>query len=776
MTDEPRGENAPTREDERHDDLEYNPALEPQSAKAWLNLLRESEKAFERWNDHCDNIDKRFANLERLSEMARDREFQMFWANVEVLKPSIYAKAPVPVVVPKFKDRRPLYQAASEMMERCCVVSFDLAHINDLMLLVRDDTVMYSRGVAWCRYEDGDADSYYAYEKVCVDHKNRRDFLHSLSRSWREVTWVAAASYLTRAQARKRFHKYSGDCYQEAEYKVDRDAEEIGGTDKRERAKFWEIWDKNEQRVVWVAEGCEDILDEDDPHLQLEGFFPCPKPAYATVQPGSLIPVPEAMQYKDQLNEVNTLTGRIHALSEALVMKGFYPAGGGELAEAIETAVKINTPGVVMVPVSNWAAFGGSKETIIWMPIAEIATTVTQLVMIRKQTIDDIYQITGLSDIMRGSTDARETLGAQQLKTQFGSTRIRDKQQELIRIARDLVGISSEIITEVFKEKTMIEMSQTQIPTKAMQEQQIREIQQQMLMQRQQIEQVKADPRYAQATQANPEAAQQLDAEAQRALDAGQSAINAIIEKPNTEQVFKFLKDNRAKAFTLDIETDSTVMIDENGEKERRGEFLGVLLPMLDKVGQMVTATPEVAEVCGELLKFATAPFRAGRGLDGAIDSLIETMKAEKDKPRGDDPITAQNKTAMQIEQLKDATNKEKNQMEAQLKTQEMQMRDQHEKAKIASAEKIKLAELQARQRDDQARTQQANLKLVHDRESHEQDMIAAAAKQQHDAQNASMKMAALQAKQASDAARANDQRAQQQMKAQQTAAKGFPP
>ena len=775
MTDEPRGKNAPTPEDERHDDHEYNPQLEPKSSRAWLNLLRESEKAFERWNDHCDNLDRRFANLERLADNVRDREFQLFWANLEVLKPSIYAKPPVPVVVPKFKDQRPLQLAASEMMERCCVVAFDIARINDLMLLVRDDTVLYSRGVAWCRYEDGDKDSYYDYEKVCVDHKNRRDFLHSLSRSWREVTWVAAASYLTRSQARKRFHEHSGDCYQEADYKVDRDAEEIGGTDKRERAKFWEIWDKNEQRVVWVAEGCEEILDEDDPHLQLEGFFPCPKPAYSTVQPGSLIPVPEALQYRDQLGEVNVLTGRIHALSEALQAKGFYPAGSGELAEAIETALKMSSPGVIMVPISNWAAFGGSKETIIWMPIDMIAATVTQLVTIRKQVIDDVYQITGLSDIMRGATDARETLGAQQLKTQYGSTRIRDKQQELVRIARDLVGITSEIITEVFDEETMIGMSQTQVPTLKMQEKQIRDIQQQMLTQKQQIEQVRQDPRYLQATQANPEAAQQLDAEVQRALDAGQDAINAIVEKPNTEQVFRFLKDNRAKAFSLDIETDSTIMIDENGEKERRGEFIGVLSQMLGQIGQMVTATPESAEFCGELLKFAVAPFRAGRSLTGAIDQLIELMKQQQGKKQGDDPVTAQNKTALQIEQMKDATNKEKNQLEMQIKTQEMQMRDQHEKAKIASAEKIKLAELQARQRDDAGKAQQASLKLVHDRESHQQDMVAAAAKQQHDAQQASMKMAALQAKQAADSARANDKRAADQARQQAQMTKGFP-
>ena len=319
----------PADDDVRHDDLEFDPALEPKSAKAWLNLLEESEKAFDDWNDHCDNIDKRYANLERLTSKARAREFQMFWANTEVIKPSIYAKPPVPVVVPKFKDRRPVYQAASELLERCCVVSFDLAHINELMLQVRDDVVLYGRGVPWCRYEKK-GEGYYAYEKVCVDHKGRRDFLHSLSRCWYEVEWVAAASYLTRAQARDRFKKYSGYAYQDAEYKVDRDAKEIGGTDNRERAKFWEIWHKGEQRVVWVAKGCEDILDEDEPHLELQDFFPCPCPAYGTVQPGSLIPVPEVLQYEDQLDEINELTGRIHALSAALTVKGFYPGGGGE--------------------------------------------------------------------------------------------------------------------------------------------------------------------------------------------------------------------------------------------------------------------------------------------------------------------------------------------------------------------------------------------------------------------------------------------------------------
>lgn len=310
---------APVEEDERADDAEFNPALEPKESKAWLNLLKESEQAFEVYNDHCDNIDRQYANMERLANKGRDKEFQMFWANAEVLKPAIYARAPVPVVVPKFLDRRPVYEAASEILERSAIVAFDLANIHELMKLVRDDVALLDRGVVWVRYEKGDGGKGYgSKERVCIDFKNRRDFLHSLSRNWREVTWVAAASYLTRAEARDRFHARSGDEYQDAEYVVDKDTQEVGGTDNRERGKFWEIWNRGDKRVVWVAEGCENILDEDEPHLELRDFFPCPKPAYGTVQRGSLVPVPDVMQYKDQLEELNTLTGRIHALSEAI--------------------------------------------------------------------------------------------------------------------------------------------------------------------------------------------------------------------------------------------------------------------------------------------------------------------------------------------------------------------------------------------------------------------------------------------------------------------------
>ena len=51
----------------------------------------------------------------------------------------------------------------------------------------------------------------------------------------------------------------------------------------------------------------------------------------------------------------------IAALSESLRLKGFYPAGGAEIADAVQAAIAIKTPGRLLVPINNWAAFGGSK-------------------------------------------------------------------------------------------------------------------------------------------------------------------------------------------------------------------------------------------------------------------------------------------------------------------------------------------------------------------------------------------------------------------------------
>ena len=773
---------------------EVNVFTEPKNAQVWFDMLTEAENVFETWQNRCDNIDKQYASLDRLASETRQKEFQMFWSNLQVLGPSVYARPPVPVVVPKFKDRRPIYQTASEIAERCATVAFDLAYINDALLLVRDDLVLHGRGVLWVRHERAKNGK---PEKVCIEHKNRHDFLHDPARCWYEVQWVAAASYLTREEAKKRFSKFSADAYDDAEYKIDRDARDIGGADERERAKVWEIWHRGLGRVVWVTEGVDVLLDDAPPHLDLQGYFPCPRPAFGTTQPGSLVPVPDILYYRDQLEELNQLTGRIHALSDAVRVKGFYPAGGNSLSDAIEAALKINSDARVMVPITDWAAFGGSKEVIVWLPIDMIANTINVLVTLRKQIIEDIYQVMGLSDIMRGATDPNETLGAQQLKMQSGSVRIKDKQAEMARLSKECVQITTEIITEKFDDQTIMAMSQTQLPRKAEHQMQLMQMQQQFAQQAQQAQQRMQQLQAPQGPQGGPPgmgppqggpppgAAPQPSpgggdptAEIQAALQQAQQQLQAFAQKPTYEDVMAFLRSNRDRAFVLDIETDSTIQFDEQKEKQGRVEFMQMLGGLLPQLGAMVAAQPAMAPFAGKLLKFSVAPYRVGRELDNAIDDAVqqmETLAGQGGQGQEDPKAKGMKQDAAakaQIEREKMQWQTQENDKERQLKIAELQMKGQLETQKIQNEQQVAQLEYEGNEKERQAKIMQINAQMQRDQQKGAIDQQNAQMKIGMDAQKQRIQAQGMAEKNAMSreqmAQKAQDNAMNRNMKAQQ--------
>ena len=164
-------------------------------------------------------------------------------------------------------------------MERCCDVAFDLTRINDLMLLVRDDLSMTSRGVAWCRYESGKGDdAHYDHEKVCIDFKDRRDFLHShqpqLARGdlgrRRELPDARRGAQAVQAST-------PATPTRTPSTRSTRTARRSAAPTTASAPSSGRSGTSASSRVVWVAQGCEDILDEDDPHLDLQNFFPVPE-------------------------------------------------------------------------------------------------------------------------------------------------------------------------------------------------------------------------------------------------------------------------------------------------------------------------------------------------------------------------------------------------------------------------------------------------------------------------------------------------------------------
>lgn len=706
-------------DDEEDDDLtaddELDPILQPKSAKAWWTLIVEAERVFSEYQSKCDTVDKYYANLERLANVAREREFQLFYANLGVLGPSIYSRPPVPVVVPSFRDRRPIPRTASELLERSCTTSFRMNDIDATMHLVRDDMIRLSRGVVWQRYETKDGSD--SYEKVCDEYKHRRDFLHDPARVWGEVDWVAGAAYLTRREMRKRFKESSGDEYQNAAYAVVKD--DVNGTmDKRVKAKVWELWSKSGDKVVWVAEGCDKLLDEVKPHLKLEGFFPCPRPAYGTLQPGTLIPIPEFVFWKDQAEEINEITARIASLTESLQLRGFYPAGAGEIGDAIEIALKSTDNRQVLVPISNWAQLGngGAKDMIIWLPLDLVATTIQQLIELRKQLIDDVYQITGLSDIMRGSTVASETLGAQQLKSQYGSVRIKDRQDELIRFARDITRISSEIMAENFSGKTLLDMSQMEIPTNADIAKQLKPLEQQFAKLQAEVKQAATDPEIQQMAKQAPDKAKQVIAQAQQQAQGLQEQIGKLKETVTIEQVMKFLNDNKIRAFTLDIETDSTIAPDEDAQKQRATEYLTAMTGLLSKVIPTVAQFPQGAPLFADVIKFANKQFRVGREMEAVVDEFADQMKAMAAQPKGQDPAAAQLQADQQLAQQKQQSDVQIASANAQLTAQKAQHDAKLAQAGLQLDQQIAASNAQIAQQKNQIDAQKAQMASANDK------------------------------------------------------------
>ena len=474
------------------------------------------------------------------------------------------------------------------------------------------------------------------------------------------------------------------------------------------------------------------------------------------MQPGSLIPVPDVLQYKDQLDEVNTLTGRLHALSQCLEVKGFYPAGSAEISDAVQAAIKTHSPGRVLVPISNWAAFGGSKEVIVWMPIDMIAQTITSVIAVRKQIIEDIYQIMGLSDIMRGATDPGETLGAQQLKSQYGSVRIRDKQGEMVRVARDIEEITAEIMCSDFAFETLMEMSQMEIPTEAEQQQKIVAMQQQLQMMTMQAQQ---QMQQAQAGSAGAGDGAAAEPGASSSSLSSSSCNSRATLRTRQQQaharagraVPQGLQDHGVRARHRNRQHHS-------GQRGRREATTRRVPRHAGAIAAAACGAHRAGAGCCRVLperysSSAVAPFRVGRSLDGSFDNLVEQVEAKAAENIGkpDPKLEAEQKkveTMAQIEVQKLQFEKDKHASQQQMDMAKLQADNQLETQKLQGEFRIAMFEAQAKKEENIAKAQATQAKMAMDAQKHQQSLVESNQKMALQTQIAQQKQVDAQSRQ----------------------------
>ena len=425
----------------------------------WLDAIALAGKEESDWRDSA--ADALAAYKGEIKDKARaQRRFNILFSNVETIAPAVYNSVPTPDVRRRFSDDDPVGRTAAQVLERALSSSVDGYGFDPIMRRSVKDTLITGRGVVRVRYEPTMADGALIYERVGCESVYWADFRRGPARTWESVPWVAFRHFLTREELERLNPKIGAT--------IDLDARLQGVEDKDgqppaqifQRATVWEIWDRERRRVLFIAPAYRDapLVEADDP-LGLADFFPVPCPLYAIDTPDSLVPVEPYRLYKDLADELDRVTRRIASLTAALKWRGAYadPTLGDFLVKFEKLADG------EFAPMDNPSAFqagaGGLEKAFWMMPIEQAAGVLQQLYAAREQIKASIYEVTGISDIVRGASQASETATAQSIKSQWGSLRIQRLQAEVQRFARDLLRLKAEIIAEKFEPQSLMAAS-----------------------------------------------------------------------------------------------------------------------------------------------------------------------------------------------------------------------------------------------------------------------------------------------------------------------------
>jgi hypothetical protein len=636
----------------------------------WVGQIEIYEQKFQGWEKRSKKINKRFID-ERDGNKKASR-FNILWANVQTLKPALYASRPKPNIDRRYQDDDDLGRYAALVLERSVSYYVGEEIFNDSMKQVVLDRLIGGRGTAWVRYvpvfqpveqvtddtEVEPEEELYS-EDTLPDYVHWQDFGHTWARTWQEVRAVWRIVYLGRAELIKRF----GDVGKTIPLDACPEGKEEG-LETAKKATIYEIWDKTTKKAIWLHKTAEKLLDKRDDPLGLKDFFPCPKPVYATLTNDNLIPTPDFYIYQDQANELDQLTARISSITAAIKVAGVYDASAQGVDRLLSEGVENK-----LIPVEQWAIFGekgGLKGVINFLPMVEIVQTLQSLYEARESVKQIIYEITGISDIIRGASKASETATAQQLKGQYATLRLDEQQGDVARFGRDLVRIMTEIIAQHFSMDTIKKVSGIKLLTNA---------------EKQEIQ-----------------AQQQQIAAMQQAMQAGQMQPNMqtppeipeetleLVDMPSWEDVEALIRDDAARCFNIDIETDSTIKTDQEAEKAARVEFLTAAGGFMEK-GVMLPA--DLQPLALEMLMFGVRGFKVSRELETSFENTISKMKKAMDNPAPaqPDPAIAEAQQKMQGEQAKlqaqQATDQAKLQSQVQIEQMKLSAEQQREAARL---------------------------------------------------------------------------------------------
>lgn len=420
----------------------------------WLKKIEAAEKKYEDYHKLVEEIRAYYKNDKKKNKQ------NIFWASVETLKPFLYFKQPKVYVERKEKVSDPVQSTACQILEKALEWDIGQFDFDGVIKYARNDYLLGGMGLLYEKYEptftkieqevvsENGIEITQAEildsEQVNTVYIDPVDFIADSEKVgiWEDVTWVARKIHMTKKEVVEQFGE------QVREFFVETDDEE----DLQKNTVVYEIWDKTSRSIKYICKDYGlDFLKETGDLLKLQGFFPMPKPIMATTTNDSIVPVPDYSEIKPMLDELDGITERMKKTMQAIKVSGCYDNSFSQLGNILNKDV-------TLVSINDFTKLkenGGIAGIIDFMPIAQYIQSLEALAQRKAELVTQIYEVTGVSDIMRGNSDPNETATAVTKKTNFGTLRNQDRQNDMQRFITDLLKIKAEIICEQFAPETL---------------------------------------------------------------------------------------------------------------------------------------------------------------------------------------------------------------------------------------------------------------------------------------------------------------------------------
>jgi len=500
-------------------DYKYDrePTKKADRAAYWNNEILNARKFEENWRERASGIVQRYRD-DNVNRFERESRMNIFHSNVDTLKSALYFKTPKPRVTRRFKTDDPVGKSIAMVMERALQYQLDVYDFDSAVKKAIEDMLIVGRGAIRMRYDpvlvegeperiavqvepivgigevapgqmgevqvgqrlldpegnevqqedvkqdvrgmfiEGKPVEYIGEQSIRCEYVHWDDLTIAPARCWEDVKWIAFRHLLTR-QDLIDYYGTKGEqiplTYRQSQMSDYQDNPEP------DMAEVYEIWDKRSGKQIFVATSFNEILEDIDDPYNLEGFWPMPEPLYSISTSDTTLPVPEIFIYEDQLFELDLITQRIAALTEALKRRGVYDASFQELVRLADANDN------EFIPVENFAmlqAGGGLANVMQEAPLDNLIRAITALYQSRQIVIDTIYEITGISDIMRGTSASRETATAQRIKGQFGAMRLTNRQRSIEKFLDKIMTLKAELLVENLEPSLLERMTAIAVP------------------------------------------------------------------------------------------------------------------------------------------------------------------------------------------------------------------------------------------------------------------------------------------------------------------------